>query len=252
MAAAAVSLVPAPVPAEQAGAVQYTFHVVHSYPHDSRAFTQGLIIRDGVLYESTGLNGRSTLRKVRLETGEVLQQVPVSRAYFAEGLTDWDGRLIQLTWTTHVGFVYDLSTLRRESTFSYTGEGWGLTHDAHTLIMSDGTSRLRRLTPDTFREVGTIDVRDAGRPVQNLNELEFVRGEIYANVWQTDRICRIDPSTGRVTGWIDLAGLLSPAERPGTDVLNGIAYDAAHDRLFVTGKNWPRLFEIQLVRKAVQ
>jgi glutamine cyclotransferase len=175
--------------------------------------------------------------------------VSVPSEYFAEGLTDWDGQLIQLTWQTKIGFVYDLLTFHRSATFAYQGEGWGLTHDSRTLIMSDGSSRLRRLAPATFREVGQIVVRDGAKPVTELNELEFVRGEIFANVWQTDRICRIDPGTGRVTGWIELSGLLTPAERAVSDVLNGIAYDAEHDRLFVTGKNWPHLFEIQLQRK---
>jgi glutamine cyclotransferase len=248
-AAAAFAFGSGSLTAQSPGPVQYTYSIVHAYPHDAHAFTQGLLMRDGVLYESTGLNGQSSLRKVQLETGKVLSQVNVPSEYFAEGLTDWNSRLFQLTWQTKVGFVYDLATFRRERTFSYQGEGWGLTHDARTLIMSDGTERLRRLSPDTLGEVGQILVRDKGMPVKALNELEFVRGEIFANVWQTDRICRIDPSSGRVTGWIDLAGLLTPAEREAADVLNGIAYDAGHDRLFVTGKNWPHLFEIQLQRK---
>jgi glutamine cyclotransferase len=227
----------------------YGYRVVASYHHDSNAFTQGLVYRDGVLYESTGLEGRSSLRKVELATGRVLQQRQVAPAYFAEGLTDWRGRLIQLTWQSNVAFVYDLATFAPVATFSYEGEGWGLTHDRTRLIMSDGSADLRFLDPATFRETKRITVRDRGEPVSELNELEMVKGEIFANVWQTDRICRIDPATGRVVGWIDLGGLLPPAERAGVDVLNGIAYDAEHDRLFVTGKLWPKLFEIELERR---
>jgi glutamine cyclotransferase len=227
----------------------YGYRVVARYHHDSNAFTQGLVYRDGVLYESTGLEGRSSLRKVELATGRVLQQRPVARAYFAEGLTDWHDRLIQLTWQSHVAFAYDLATFAPLRTFSYEGEGWGLTHDDTRLIMSDGSADLRFLDPETFRETKRITVRDRGEPVNELNELEMVKGEIFANVWQTDRICRIDPATGRVVGWIELSGLLPPAERAGVDVLNGIAYDEAHDRLFVTGKLWPTLFEIELERR---
>lgn len=226
----------------------YTYEVVRSYPHDRNAFTQGLIYRDGVLYEGTGLNGRSGIRKVKLETGEVLQSQPIDQQYFGEGLTDWDGKLIELTWRAQVGFVYDLRTFERTGTFTYTGEGWGLTHDDTRLIMSDGTAQLRFLDPSTFKETGRITVRDPNGPVPELNELEYVKGEIFANVWQTERIARIAPADGHVTGWIDLTGLLPASERTGTDVMNGIAYDAAHDRLFVTGKLWPRIFEIKIVK----
>jgi glutamine cyclotransferase len=227
----------------------YGYRIVHTYPHDSEAFTQGLVYRDGSLYESTGLNGRSSLRKVRLETGEVLQKRDVDTRYFAEGLTDWNGRLVQLTWQTNVAFVYDLLSFAPEQTFSYQGEGWGLTHDAARLILSDGSSTLRFFDPQTYREIGHVNVRDEAGPIERLNELELVGGEVFANVWQTDRICRIDPSTGRITGWIDLSGLLGPDERREADVLNGIAYDAAGGRLFVTGKLWPHLFEIALERR---
>ena len=235
----------------QAAAAAYGYRVVNTYPHDSRAYTQGLVYRDGALYESTGLRGRSTLRKVRLETGEVLQEHRLEAKYFGEGLTDWNNRLIQLTWQTNVGFVYDLSTFKPVARFNYPGEGWGITHDGKRLIMSDGhpNGQLRLLDPSTFAETGRLTVRDQGRPVSSLNELEFVNGEIFANIYQTDRIARIDPASGRVTGWIDLTGILSPADRAGVDVLNGIAYDAAGDRLFVTGKLWPRLFEIRLERR---
>lgn len=237
-------------PGQAAAPVQYGFRVVNTYPHDSRAFTQGLIYRDGFLYESTGLAGRSSLRKVRLETGAVVRQKAVESKYFAEGLTDWNTELVQLTWQTHVAFRYDLATFAVRGTFSYTGEGWGLTHDRRRLIMSDGTEFLRFLNPATFEETGRLTVTDRGRPVEDLNELELVREEIFANVWQTDRIARISPQSGRVTGWIDLTGLLPASDRGDPDaVLNGIAYDAAKDRLFVTGKLWPRLFEIQLVRR---
>ena len=225
----------------------YTYTIVRSYPHDRGAFTQGLIVRDGVFYEGTGMNGKSGIRKVRIETGEVLQVKPLDAQYFGEGITEWQGSILQLTWQSGIGFVYDLKTFERTRTWSYKGEGWGLTHDGTRLIMSDGSSRLRILDPDTLKETARLVVRDARGPVQSLNELEYVNGEIYANIWNTDRIARISPKDGRVTGWIDLAGLLAPSERAGTDVLNGIAYDAAADRLFVTGKWWPRVFEIKLV-----
>jgi glutamine cyclotransferase len=240
-----------PAGAAQGGVPRYGYRIVHSYPHDARAYTQGLVYRDGVLYESTGLHGRSSLRKVKLETGEVLQERAVDAEYFAEGLTDWDNRLIQLTWQSSVGFVYDLATFAPGRSFRYPGEGWGLTHDGKRLIMSDGqpAGQLRFLDPVSFRELGRITVRDQGAPVANLNELEYVQGDILANVYQTDRICRINPATGAVTGWIDLSGLLPPADRPGADVLNGIAFDARGNRLFVTGKLWPRLFEIALERR---
>lgn len=229
------------------GAAQrYGYEVVHVYPHDREAFTQGLIYKDGVLFESTGLNGRSSLRRVRIETGEVLQRQAVPDAYFAEGLADWGSKLIQLTWQSQVGFVYDAKTFKKLSTFSYTGEGWGLARDAQRLVMSDGSATLRWLDPVSLKETARLTVTDRGLPVTELNELEVIKGEIYANVWGTDLIAIIDPGSGRVTGWIDLTGLLPPRDRAGVDVLNGIAYDAAGDRLFVTGKLWPKLFEIRL------
>ena len=239
------------VSGSQAVPASYGFRVVNTYPHDSRAYTQGLVFKDGFLFESTGLNGRSTVRKVRLETGEVLQEHRLDPKYFGEGLVDWGPRLIQLTWQTNIGFVYDLKTFKPVRQFTYPGEGWGITHDGKRLIMSDGEAagELRFLDPESFKELGRLTVRDEGRPVDDLNELEFVKGEIFANVYQTDRIARIDPGTGRVAGWIDLTGILGAADRRGTDVLNGIAYDAARDRLFVTGKLWPRLFEIELERR---
>jgi glutamine cyclotransferase len=230
----------------------YGYRIVKSYPHDPSAYTQGLIFVDGALYESTGLEGRSSLRKVDLETGRPVQQYAVLSQYFAEGLTNWGANLIQLTYQTQTGFVYERATLKLKSSFPYTGEGWGLTHDGKRLIMSDGTSTLRFWDPVTFRESGRLAVRDRGQPLKDLNELEYVQGEIYANVWHTDRIARISPATGEVTGWIDLKNLLKPGEIAAGPlareaVLNGIAYDASKDRLFVTGKLWPRLFEIKLV-----
>ena len=230
-----------------APAPTYSYKVVRSYPHDRQAYTQGLVYLDGFLYEGTGLKGQSNIRKVRLETGEVLQNKSIDDKYFGEGIAIVGAELIQLTWQTEIGFVYDLATFAPKRTFSFTGEGWGLTYDGTRLIMSDGTPTLRFLDPATLRETGRLPVKDAGRPVDELNELEIVKGEIFANVYQTQRIARISPKTGRVTGWIDLSGLLSPRDAAGTDVLNGIAYDAANDRLFVTGKLWPKLFEIQLV-----
>ena len=240
------------IPPQRTGGPPPTFgyQVVRSYPHDRGAFTQGILFRDGVFYEGTGLNGRSGIRKVKLETGEVLQVKPLPQEYFGEGITDWKGQIVQLTWQSEVGFVYDMKTFEQTKRWTYTGEGWGLTHDDSRLIMSDGSAQLRFIDPVTLKETRRITVRDSSGPVDRLNELEFVKGEIFANVWQTERIARISPKDGRVTGWIDLSGLLTPAERAGTDVLNGIAYDAAGDRLFVTGKLWPRVFEIRLVRRA--
>ncbi|WP_158915074.1 glutaminyl-peptide cyclotransferase [Caulobacter sp. S45] len=227
----------------------YGFRIVHAYPHDTGAFTEGLFYQGGELYESTGLEGKSTIRRVELETGRVLQERQIPAQYFGEGIVAWKDRLIELTWQSQIGFVYDLKTFEPRSSFHYPGEGWALTRDDHRLIMSDGTSDIRFLDPDTLAETGRIHVTDEGRPVRNLNELEWVKGEIYANIWQTNRIARIDPQTGVVLGWIDLNGLLKPEDVHGeVDVLNGIAYDAAHDRLLVTGKLWPKLFEIRLVR----
>ena len=227
----------------------YVYQVVKTYPHDRAAFTQGLLLLDGFLYVSTGLNGQSSLRRVELETGKVLQRQAVPQQYFAEGLTNFGNDLIQLTWQSNVAFVYDRATFQQKRTFSYPGEGWGLTTDGNRLVMSDGTATIRFLDPATFRETGRIEVKDRGRPVIHLNELEMVKGEIYANIWQTDRIARINPQTGQVVGWIDLAGLLGPGELQWGAVLNGIAYDARADRLFVTGKLWPKLFEIKLVQQ---
>ena len=230
----------------------FGYQIVRAYPHDPTAFTQGLQYVDGIFYEGTGLNGRSSIRKVKLETGEVIEKRDVPAQYFGEGITVWKSDLIELTWQSEMGFVYDKNTLQQRRTFPYVGEGWGLTHDGVSLIMSDGTDRLRFLDPATFVERRRIWVSDGGLPVRNLNELEFVKGEILANIWQTDYVARIAPD-GHVNGWIDLNGLLSPTERGTVEasggVLNGIAYDGAKDRLFVTGKRWPKLFEIKIVPK---
>jgi glutamine cyclotransferase len=232
----------------QAPIPRYGYTVVKSYPHDRAAFTEGLQYADGALYEGTGLNGKSELRRVALASGEVQQRCALPDAFFGEGVTVLGDKIYQLTWQTHVGFVYDKASLALQRSFTYPSEGWGLTTDGQRLIMSDGTATIHFLDPATLEQTGAIEVYDDRGPVVRLNELEYVRGEIYANVWQTDQIARIDPASGQVLGWIDLAGLLSPEDRrQPVDVLNGIAYDAAGDRLFVTGKLWPKLFEIRLV-----
>ncbi len=227
-----------------------TYKIKNVYPHDSSAFTQGLVYGDGILYESTGLRGRSSLRRVALETGSILSQTSLLPEFFGEGIAVLGDRIYQLTWTTGVGFVYDKKTLALLQEFRYGIEGWGMTHDGKSLIVSDGSSTLYFWDPGTLREVKQLPVTDGGGPVANLNELEIVEGEIYANIWQQDRIARISPQTGKVLGWIDLKGLLQPKDRHGgEDVLNGIAYDSATKRLFVTGKLWPKLFEIEIVGK---
>lgn len=233
------------------GVEQFGYEIVHSHPHDPQAFTQGLTIADGQLYEGTGLHGRSSLRRVDLRSGAVLQQVALEPQYFGEGIAVVSDRIIQLTYTSGVGFVYERSTFKRTDTFTYTGEGWGLTYDGTRLIMSDGSDQLRFLDPDTFKEIGRVRVRDKDTAITQLNELEYVDGVLYANIWNTDRIARIDPATGRVTGWIDFSGLLTPTERArGVDVLNGVAYDPSSGHLLVTGKLWPRVFEVKLVKKS--
>ena len=226
----------------------YSYRIVNTYPHDAGAFTQGLFIHDGALYESTGRYGESKLHKVELETGEQVQSLPLSDQVFGEGSTLFDGKIYVLTWRSGAGLVVDAKTFKPERTFKYQGEGWGLTHDGERLIMSDGTSELRFLDPETLEETGRLEVTHKGKPLRNLNELEFIKGEIFANIWQSDAIVRINLETGQVTGILDMRGLLSDEERMGgqTDVLNGIAYDPQEDRLFVTGKNWPKLFEIEL------
>jgi glutamine cyclotransferase len=225
----------------------YTYEVVNVFPHDRAAFTEGLTYLKGILLESTGLNGSSTLRKVDLPTGRVLQEVRLSSQYFGEGMTVLGDKIYQLTWQSQTGFVYDLESMELEREFSYTGEGWGLTTDGRSLIMSDGTNQIRFLDPATFQVTRTISVFSQGQPLRLLNELEYVKGEILANIWETQSVARIDPATGRLLGLIDFSGLLAPEDRDShTDVLNGIAYDTAGDRLFVTGKDWPKLFEVRL------
>jgi glutamine cyclotransferase len=245
-------------PATQASGVpEYTYQVVHTYPHDKMAFTEGLFYLNGFLYESTGMTEESSVRKVKLETGEVVQKHDLPGELFGEGIIAWKDRLLQLTYKTELGFIYDLKTFDVKSEFHYPGQGWAFTTDGKRIIMDDGTAELRFWDPETLKETGRLTVTDQGQPVINLNELEWVKGELFANIWMTDKVARIDPVSGKVVGWIDLSGLLLPSDHVengdfSTDVLNGIAYDAEHDRLFVTGKRWPKLFEIKLVKKAAQ
>jgi glutamine cyclotransferase len=247
-------------PATQAGGIpEYGYEIVHTYPHDPAAFTEGLFYLNGYLYESTGLNGASSLRKVKLETGEVVQKFDWPEAYFGEGIINWQNKLYQLTYKNQTGFIFDLATFAKKGEFQYQGQGWAFTTDGKQIYM-DGSRdveaeasdpEIRILDPETLKETGVIKVTDEGQPLKNINELEWMKGEILANIWQTQKIARIDPKSGKVKGWIDLTGLLLPTDRNDkTDVLNGIAYDAAHDRLFVTGKCWPKLFEIRLVKKS--
>lgn len=227
---------------------EYSFEVVNTYPHDSRAFCQGLDFDGKTIFESTGKYGQSSVRRVNLETGKPEIQLRLDERLFGEGLTLFQDKVIQLTWKRGLGYVYDAETLKPLSTFQYEGEGWGLTHDGENLIMSDGSDRLRFFEPTSFSLIKTIRVKHRERSIRRLNELEFVRGQVLANVWQTNRIAMIDPKTGEVSGWINLTGLLRSRLGPEA-VLNGIAYEATSDRLFVTGKNWPKLFEIRLVKK---
>ena len=228
---------------------KYGFQIVNIYAHDSNAFTQGLILMDGKLLESTGQEGSSSLRRVELETGKILNKVDVPVPYFAEGIAVLNGKVYQLTWQHHLGFVYDAQTFQRLGQFNYTGEGWGLTTDGQSLILSDGSNRIRFIDPTSFELKRSINVLDDKTPVNELNELEYVQGEIYANVWHDNRIATIDPQSGRVTSWIDLTGLMPAGELNDPEaVLNGIAYDQGSNRLFVTGKLWPRLFEIKVKR----
>ncbi len=242
---------PAPAAGAPAGAIpRYGYEVLAAWPHDRGAYTQGLVWRNGVLLESTGMNGESTLREVELKTGRVVKRVAQARQYFSEGLAVIGDKAFQVTWQSRKGFVYDADTFRLEREFAYEGEGWGLATDGKLLILSDGTSRLRWLDPTTFAVVRTVEVTAAGQPVSQLNELEWIGGEIWANVWHSDEVMRIDPATGAVRGVVDFSGLLPAHERRSdTDVLNGIAYDAAEDRLFVTGKRWPWVYQVRLTVK---
>jgi glutaminyl-peptide cyclotransferase len=230
------------------------YQIIHVYPHDPDAFTQGLVYVDGHLYESSGRNGKSSIRMVDLETGQVLQRYELAANYFGEGLTNWGSDLVQLTWKSNTGFVYDRFSFVEKRTFRYKGEGWGLTHDDKRLILSDGTPSLRFLDPQSLavtRRVRVID--EKGHPVSNINELEYIHGEIYANIWGTDQIVRISPRTGKVLGRLDLTGLMDKSQLTDPNaVLNGIAYDSKEDRIFVTGKLWPKLFEIKVTQQSHQ
>lgn len=232
---------------EAALPVYYTYNVLGTYPHDPEAFTQGLEIHNGTLYEGTGLNGQSTLRRVDLASGTVQQQAVLASTYFGEGITVWGDTIYQLTWRSRKAFAYNRTTFEQTGEFTYPTEGWGLTHDEDELIMSDGTNVLRFRNPETFAEIRQLAVVDRGNAVTRLNELEYINGEIWANVWQTDLVARINPATGVVTGWIDFSGLLTEAQRAHTDVLNGIAYDPTGSRILVTGKLWPSLFEVSVL-----
>jgi glutamine cyclotransferase len=229
----------------------YSFRIVHTYKHDPQAFTEGLFFLDGHMWESTGLNGRSSIREVNLETGEVLRSVPVSPLYFGEGIVNWGPDILSLTWQNGIGFRWRRADLKQVGSFRYPGEGWALTQDGKHIIMSDGTPELRFLDPATLKEVRRIRVTDRGEPVKNLNEVEYVKGEIFANVWMTTRIARIDPASGAVKGWIEIGDLGAAHVQSDRDaVLNGIAYDGKRDRLFITGKNWPELYEIKVTGPA--
>ena len=247
----APTVTPSPTPEPIAYPIHYDYTVVNSYPHDAGAFTQGLLWYDNSLYEGTGWHGESDVRRVVLKNGEVMEEVPIGDQYFGEGITIFDDKLYQLTWQAQTGFVYDADSFELLDSFDYPTEGWGITHDGEQLIMSDGTDTIYFWDAETLEENGRLQVHDGDRPIARLNELEYIDGEIYANIWQTDYIVRIDPETGMVVGWIDLSGLLSDEEmaglsNPGNAVLNGIAYDGENGRLFVTGKLWPTLFEIEL------
>ena len=241
------SLAPGEVPT-------WSFRIVNVFPHDTAAFTQGLVYVDSRFLEGTGsgANMVSSLRRVVIETGEVLQQITLDDPYFGEGITLFDGRIYQLTWRSHVGFIYSADGFDSLGSFSYTSEGWGLTHDGEHLVMSDGSANLTFRDPETFAETGRVEVLHKGQAIRNLNELEWVEGEVWANIYQTDIIARIDPTDGQVVGWIDLRGLLTSGERRLTDVLNGIAYDPATKRIFVTGKLWPWVFQIDLTHSVIR
>ncbi len=230
----------------QSKTVHYTYSIVNTYPHDENAFTQGLAYENGSLYESTGLYGGSTLRRVKLETGAILQLYTLPDRYFGEGITILDDEIIQLTWNDHKGFIYDKHSFDLLQEFDYIGEGWGITYDGNRLIVSNGSATLIFLDPETFEKIGQVEVHDTA-PVTKINELEYINGKVYANIWKEEKIAIINPQTGQVEGWIELSGIQDLEKQYGDNALNGIAYDAAGDRLFVTGKKWPHLFEIKLV-----
>ena len=228
----------------------YGYKVVATYPHSTESYTEGFFYLDGVFYEGTGINGHSAVMAIAVETGRILQRHDLPSEYFGEGIVDWGPNIYEWTWKSHVCFVYDRFSLRMVNQFTYTGEGWGMTRTAKELITSDGSATLRFRDPETFRETRHILVKDGRKVVSQLNELEFIKGEIYANVWHSDRIARISPQDGHVIAWIDLSGLLPADQRIDAEsVLNGIAYDPQHDRLFVTGKRWAEVFEIEIVRR---
>ena len=232
------------MPTDSGSPTHYTYQIMKTYPHDTTAFTEGLVFNDGVLYESTGLYNSSSLRQVNLENGVVQDEVLLPNQYFGEGLTVVNGSLVQLTWREKTGFIYNKETFGLLGNFSYSSEGWGLTFNGSDLIMSDGTSKLTFLDPVTFQMVGQVNVYDGNTPVTNINELEYVNGDVYANVWLQQNIAIINPQTGMVKGWIDLTGIYQ--SNNADDVLNGIAYDSQTDRLFITGKNWPNLYQITI------
>ena len=236
------------IPAAVCAAPVSGYKVIAQFPHSTGSYIEGFFYRDGLFYEGTGLKGSSAILVVEPETGRVLQRRDLPPQFFGEGIVDWGHEIYQWTWQSHTCFVYDLFSLRPTGQFTYSGEGWGMTRTATAIITSDGTATLRFRDPKTFKEIRHIVVKDGRDFVQQLNELEYIKGEIYANIWHSDRIARISPRNGRVLGWIDLTGLL-PANQKVNDesVLNGIAYDAQHDRLFVTGKQWPKVFEIRVV-----
>ena len=228
----------------------YGYRVVAKFPHSTESYTEGFFYRDGMFYEGTGREGHSAVLVIDPATGTVIQHRDLPRQYFGEGIVDWGPNIYEWTWKSGICFVYDRFSLQLVKQFSYTGEGWGMTHTANELITSDGSAILRFRDPTTFRETRHIVVKDGTKTIDQLNELEFIKGEIYANVWHTDRIARISPVDGHVISWIDLAGLLPTDQLVDAEsVLNGIAYDAQHDRLFVTGKQWPAVFEIKVMRK---
>lgn len=236
-----------PTPGGAQTAVRKRVEVVATHPHDVTAFTQGLLVHGDSIYESTGLNGRSSVRQVELGSGRVLRSTPLPRELFGEGLAQVEDRLVQLTWTSGIARIYQLDTLELVGEWRYSGEGWGLCHDGNRFVMSNGSTRLTFRDESTFAETGSVEVKLDGQPLDELNELECVNGRVYANVWRTDSIAEIDSATGNVTAWIDASGLLTPAERNQADVLNGIAWDESRQAFLVTGKLWPRLFEVRFV-----
>ena len=234
-----------------AAAPVFGYKVVARFPHSTESYTEGFFYLNGLFYEGTGLGGRSAVLVTQPETGKLLQRLDLPAQYFGEGIVDWGPNLLEWTWQSHIGFVYDRFSLRKLREFTYTGEGWGMTRDAKQIITSDGTATLRFRDPESFREVRHIVVKDGALAIGQLNELEYIQGEIYANVWHSDRIARISPKDGHVIAWIDLTGILPDDQKVnGESVLNGIAYDPEHDRLFVTGKQWPLVFQIEAVAKA--